>query len=1083
MFKQKYRNIIPNETDPKKNKDKSSYCESYDVGGFENKVKLIIRSIHTEKSNYEVHGTFLYQIQNSSHFQIDAELDFSNSLHIRTQEKNTFEPNKKLFKTHIEPFNDSLFNSNKAKKIEEEEGICKVQYIRGYIIKAKLKCAFTFPSYEKQKSFIEQEHFEINENLKFWKKFKPSQIEQLITFGKNSSNTYESLFFPSKHNSQNSLSYLQNDDNQNQIFQNKMLNNNNNNNSNSNNNNIENIDRKISFVDETFPPLQTDFITLDLSKEIKTNPKLNLTETKNEKKKNIVFHYRNLEILQPGHKQIFYKEDLNPYDITSGFIVNYNIISVFSHLADYPKYINKLFPENTINDIGIYKVRLFLMGAWVNIYLDKYIPCFPMDFPIYTYSTNSLWVCLLEKAIAKNFGGYDNLKNISYFELYQILTGFPILHFKRTNERYFLNTNLVNQSSLIGTKDEIIEEFLKNESYLMGFYISDEYAKKKNEIKSKINLIKNKFFPVKSATKKSVFIKSIFNYQLKEYTKLTGKLTDLMKEKWELLSDTLEFSWDLILDIFDCIIIVKSKNYQELHFRNGFIRCQDYESPDYDRILAYSYYELKIKNLKNKEDSEIESKRSTLKEDNSRKLLNKSNINPENKNNKELLSCTLVLNLSNDHFLDNSFLSKEIDWKIGILQLNEKTKRETLRGSTYSSLNPNDPFHGKNPILIESPDFSIGYSLIFDLKLEEGEYIIVPMTMGYCMQKNPKIKSKEYSLRDKTKSLLPIQKTVISHFLDDIFYLNDPFCRDYLDYPILEKISSNILDNKGRKIRPIDEETFHSNYMKIGEYELNTFNLNFGLTKLAFKDYIYECMNLLGEEHKKSSMKNLGYEENMYPYIGRFFSVSFYFGYIKNYQKGQIIITPKNNLVDNNMDGIVNIRQLERNIAEFKNAEYNIPFRIYYEKEKNPWYTIEGVYMKKNPNEKKPDKKKLYSYNPENLLNQDVFYSTFKYDVKIMIKPGKLLFLMYVVNDILSDKSEEEKKEKEKMDKSKFFEKKNETKIYDEYFSDSSYSNEEEENNKQKNKNNINTNKKDSNLNDNEDDKKSSNSDISYDDS
>ncbi len=297
MFKQKYRNIIPNETDPQKNKDKSSYCESYDVGGLDNKVKLIIRSIHTEKSNYEVHGTFLYQIQNTSHFQIDAELDFSNSLHIRTQEKNTFEPNKKLFKTHIEPFNDSLLYSNKAKKIEEEEGICKVQYIRGYIIKAKLKCAFTFPSYEKQKSFIEQEHIEIEENLKFWKKFKPSQIEQLITFGKNNTNTYETLFFPSKHNSQNSISYFQNDDNQNQIIQNKIINNNNtinnnnntNNNNNNNNNNIENIDRKICFVDETFPPLQTDFITLDLSKEIKTNPKLNLTEPKNEKKKRYSF--------------------------------------------------------------------------------------------------------------------------------------------------------------------------------------------------------------------------------------------------------------------------------------------------------------------------------------------------------------------------------------------------------------------------------------------------------------------------------------------------------------------------------------------------------------------------------------------------------------------------------------------------------------------------------------------------------------------------------------------------------------------------------------------------------------------------
>ena len=31
----------------------------------------------------------------------------------------------------------------------------------------------------------------------------------------------------------------------------------------------------------------------------------------------------------------------------------------------------------------------------------------------------------------------------------------------------------------------------------------------------------------------------------------------------------------------------------------------------------------------------------------------------------------------------NSFLLKELNWKIGILQLNEKTKRETLKSSTY----------------------------------------------------------------------------------------------------------------------------------------------------------------------------------------------------------------------------------------------------------------------------------------------------------------------------------------------------------------------------------------------------------------
>ena len=36
---------------------------------------------------------------------------------------------------------------------------------------------------------------------------------------------------------------------------------------------------------KTFPPLQTGFITLDISKEIKTYPKFNLTEPKNKKKR------------------------------------------------------------------------------------------------------------------------------------------------------------------------------------------------------------------------------------------------------------------------------------------------------------------------------------------------------------------------------------------------------------------------------------------------------------------------------------------------------------------------------------------------------------------------------------------------------------------------------------------------------------------------------------------------------------------------------------------------------------------------------------------------------------------------------
>ena len=62
--------------------------------------------------------------------------------------------------------------------------------------------------------------------------------------------------------------------------------------------------------------------------------------------------------------------------------------------------------------------------------------------------------------------------------------------------------------------------------------------------------------------------------------------------------DTLTFSWDILFTIFDNAIIIKANNYSEMHFRNGFVRCQDVQSPDYDHILAHTYYELNIKKLR-----------------------------------------------------------------------------------------------------------------------------------------------------------------------------------------------------------------------------------------------------------------------------------------------------------------------------------------------------------------------------------------------------------------------------------------------------------------------------------------------------
>ena len=1003
MLRAKYRNIIPNESEEKKNKDKSAYCETYDIGGMNNKVRLVIKSLYTEKSNFDIHGNFLYQIKNGSHFEIESELDFSKSSHYRTQEKNTFEPNKTLFTSHIEPFQDlnkSIANEKSKKEEEDEDGICKVQYNRGYKIKARIKLAFTFPSLEKQLSFVKEDHKEIAENLEQWKRFKPAEIEQLLLFYSNDSNNYNvnlkkgndlkkggyneykyaknsgkyemsrkissdankklikpsfeilkefaaynNLIIPqSKENNENNKNNMGMNNQQANInnINNNYYYNNQENNENINNNNLQG-NKTLFFVDESFPPCKEEYRIIDLNEQISTNKKLSPTEHNEDKKKEIVFHYRPIENLIPEAKQIFNIDEIDPYDIKCGLFKNKNIISIFAHLADYPNILSKLFVENTINTIGIYKIKLFYQNFWTDIYLDKFIPCFPCYFPLYTYSSTSLWPCLLEKALAKLYRGYDNLQYITYFELYQILTGFPIINFKRIykdvdqislsktfepfetknfgdlanytcNFKFVVNSNYTNKSVEIINKEDIINKYLfysnsnnnnnnpinnmypnnngenknnnlnknieeeyiqqnkinyNNEiyysnSYLMAFYASNSYLKYLSEIKGipfskrKLRSISNKLFPVKFANEKKAIIKSIYNYQLKKflYNYLAEDLNSnnsnyaqndnngIINNKNHNLpreTETLTINWDILFTIFDNVILIKGNNYNELHFRNGFVRCQDVKSPDYDRILAHTYYELNIKKFKSdremikfkeEKDKKVESnnkqqggsgKKSTSSFENKKKdnvknksmitnsdtikyfnRNNESNINNNNKkpnepNVKDLIPVTIVLNLSNEHYLDNCYYSREMDFKIGILQLTKKKKVASHEVNNFKK-EQNDPFYGLNPILVTCPDFQIGYSLVYDLHLEEGKYVIVPMTMGYCMQKNEKIKSFYYSLRDNDGVPLSIKKTVIPRFLDDIFYLNDPFGKNYLEYKVINAIAKNILDNKGHKI-------------------------------------------------------------------------------------------------------------------------------------------------------------------------------------------------------------------------------------------------------------------------------------------
>ena len=138
----------------------------------------------------------------------------------------------------------------------------------------------------------------------------------------------------------------------------------------------------------------------------------------------------------------------------------------------------------------------------------------------------------------------------------------------------------------------------------------------------------------------------------------------------------------------------------------------------------------------------------------------------------------------------------------------------------------------------------------------------------------------------------------------------------------------------------------------------------------------------------------------------------FFFEKQKNNTSDMITVIPKNNLIDANIDSIINIKILE-NLKE--NRKVNGPIRVTYKNESDSWYTIEGAYFNKFPIENKnlEIKKYYYNFNGESYEKKKVFFSTLKNELKVQINPGNLIFILYVVEDLLFDKAKNEYNEEE----------------------------------------------------------------------
>lgn len=117
---------------------------------------------------------------------------------------------------------------------------------------------------------------------------------------------------------------------------------------------------------------------------------------------------------------------VSPNDVQQGQIGDCWLISALSLISERPKMLEDILLTKKVNKEGVYLVRICHNGLWKTIIVDDCFPCTNENtFAFSQAKRRQLYVPLIEKACAKIFGSYSNLRGGSTAEGLQLLTGAP----------------------------------------------------------------------------------------------------------------------------------------------------------------------------------------------------------------------------------------------------------------------------------------------------------------------------------------------------------------------------------------------------------------------------------------------------------------------------------------------------------------------------------------------------------------------------------------------------------------------------------------------------------------------------------
>jgi len=130
----------------------------------------------------------------------------------------------------------------------------------------------------------------------------------------------------------------------------------------------------------------------------------------------------------PDEWQLF--DGIHPNDLKQGEVGNCWLIAAMACIAEFPPVVEGMFTPKTKSQDGKYAVRLYdeKQGKMIDVNVDEYVPCRPKGWvpggPIFTKPNGEeMWCLLLEKAMAKHYGSYEELSGGTTAMAFRSFTG------------------------------------------------------------------------------------------------------------------------------------------------------------------------------------------------------------------------------------------------------------------------------------------------------------------------------------------------------------------------------------------------------------------------------------------------------------------------------------------------------------------------------------------------------------------------------------------------------------------------------------------------------------------------------------